>query len=243
MDYNIVLEDNIRRLKLIKCEMHLHTFGGSPCGKVSPRDIAILYNRAGYGAITVTNHYMKYFFEHMYPFGSDTDRIKNYIGFYKGVEYYCKPFGIKVFLGMELNPECMNTPTASPAAEFLCYGVTEDFLYNNLRLYDYTQRELFELFNRNDIVMLQSHPFREYCTLGELEYMHGIEEYNGHKGHTSHNEKAKELVKQQGFIGISGSDFHEMDGITAGVYIPETIDNNIQFAEYIKNNKLKLIKE
>lgn len=125
--------------------MHLHTLGGSGCAIEKPRDIARIYSSMGYGAITVTNHYMKNIFENYYPAKAKTagDKIKHYINFYRQVKRCCKPYGIKVFLGLELNPECMNTPEVAPAAEFLCYGVTEKFLYDYPLLYEYNQKDLF----------------------------------------------------------------------------------------------------
>lgn len=223
--------------------MHLHTLGASPCGKVSPSEIAAMYHNAGYKAITVTNHYMKLLFTHMYPCVTEREKIKYFIGFYKSVKNYCKQYGIKVFLGMELNPESMNTPDVVPAAEFLCYGVTEEFLYKNLKLYDLTQKELFNLFEKNNILMLQSHPFRGYCVLGDYRYMHGVEVYNGHPVHDSNNQKSEEFANIHNLIGIAGSDFHEKNGITSGIYIPEGIENSTQLVDYLKNNALTLIKE
>lgn len=225
---------------LIKCEMHLHTLGGSPCAKVMPENIAEIYSEAGYGAITVTNHYMKYIFESFYPFSTDKERIKYFISHYKTLEKCCKPFGIKVFLGMELNPEIMNAKAAMPAAEFLCYGVTEKFLYDYPRLYNYTQKELFELFDKNNILMFQAHPFRGYCTLGDLKYMHGVETFNGF--HESFNHKSEDLAKENNLLRVSGSDFHEKGVPNGGIYIPDSIDSSEKLAHYIKNNKIQLIR-
>jgi hypothetical protein len=144
---------------------------------------------------------------------------------------------------MELNPECTNTPTVAPASEFLCYGITEKFLRSHPRLYDYTQKELFELFNSEGIAMFQSHPFRGYCVLGDFRYLHGLEVYNGHPYHNSNNEKAEQTAKENNLIGISGSDFHETDNtIRGGIYIPKYIDSGKELSAYIKNNKLRLIR-
>lgn len=229
---------------MIKCEMHLHIYGASGCAAETPENIAKIYYKAGYGAITVTNHYMKYIFENYYPsrLNTDRERIKYYVSFYKELKKCCKPYGIKVFLGMELNPECMNTAEVTPAAEFLCYGVTEKFLYDYPCLYDYTQKELFEIFNSNKILMFQAHPFRGYCIRGDFRYMHGLEVYNGN--HQNNNQMAEAAAKQNNLLAVSGSDFHVNleNSVSGGILIPENINNSVQLAMYIKNNRIELIK-
>ena len=229
---------------MIKCEMHLHVLGTSPCAKVAPDDIAKLYSKAGYGAITVTNHYMKWLFLNYYKAETEEGKLKFYIDSYKSLKKSCQPYGIKVFLGMELNPEFINTPEHCPAAEILCYGVTEKFLYQYPGLYDYSLENLYELFNKNGIVMFQSHPFREYCLRFDPKYLHGVEIYNGHPTHNSHNDAAEKYAKENNLLGISGSDFHEFDGtISGGIYIPESINDSPSLAKYIKNNTLQYLRK
>jgi tyrosine-protein phosphatase YwqE len=223
--------------------MHLHTAGGSGCAQVEAEEIAKLYSEAGYGAIAVTNHYMKSVFENYYPPLSDKERITRYISLYERLQKCCAPYKIKVFLGMELNPECMNTPLVAPAAEFLCYGMTPKFLYDYPRLYEYTQKELFELFSKKGIAMFQSHPFRGQCVRGDVKYMHGLEVFNGHPFHISNNDLSEALAKENNLKGISGSDFHQKGKtITGGIYIPESISTGAQLADYIINNDCRLIK-
>lgn len=227
---------------MIKCETHLHTYGGSPCGQTLPGDIAKEYSMAGYGAIIVTNHYMKYLFDNYYRQKSEKEKIKYYIDLYKDVKKHSQPYGIKVFLGLELNPDCMNTPTVMPAAEFLCYGVSEKFLYDNPKLYDLTQRQLYELFNENNILMFQAHPFRSYCVLGDKRYMHGAEVYNAHPFQNNNNEKSLQFAKENALIGISGSDYHDTGGIGGGIMLPEEINTNEELVEFLRGGNFKLIK-
>lgn len=227
-------ESKEKEQKLIKCEMHLHTKGASPCAQVEPREIARLYSGAGFGAIAVTNHYMKYLFDVCYPPVSDREKAEIYLNYYRELKKECKPFGIKVFLGMELNPEKMNTPTSAPAAEFLCYGFDEDFLPENPRLYELTQRQLYELFEKKGYLMYQSHPFRAYCVQGDPEFMHGAEVYNGHPTQNSNNETALRFARRHSLLQIAGSDFH--DGtISAGIYIPEDIEDGAQLVKYLRS--------
>lgn len=227
--------------KLIKCEMHLHTKGASPCAQVEPPRIAELYALAGYGAIAATNHYMKYLFESYYPEGSDRSRTEFFLSHYRRLREECRPCGIKVFLGMELNPESMNTEVV-PAAEFLCYGFDEEFLLQNPRLFELPQRQLFELFEEKGFVMFQSHPFRSYCVQGDPEFMHGVEVHNGHPTHFSNNDRALRFANEHSLLQIAGSDFHD-GAITAGIYIPKDIEDGAGLARYLKKGNPPLIKE
>ena len=44
----------------MKIEMHAHTSEASPCANVSATKIPALYQKAGYDAIVITDHYCKW---------------------------------------------------------------------------------------------------------------------------------------------------------------------------------------
>lgn len=228
-----------RETRAVKCEMHLHTAGASPCARVEAEEIARLYSEAGYGAIAVTNHYMKHLFENYYPPMSDIKKVEMYLGFYRELKEKCRPYGIKVFLGMELNPDCMNIEV-TPQVEFLCYGVTEEFLLRHPRLFDLSQSQLYGLFEENGILMYQSHPFRGYCYRANPKLMHGVEAHNGHPGHQSNNGQALAFAKEHNLLQIAGSDFHE-GAITSGIYIPDDIEDDAGLVKYLRSGNPPLI--
>lgn len=105
------------------------------------------------------------------------------------------------------------------------------------------RRIFFKLFDKNGILMFQAHPLRGYCVLGDLKYMHGLEVYNGN--HENYNEKCLALAKENNLLCVSGSDYHGggENAVSGGILIPQNINDEIQLAGYIKNNKLKLIKK
>jgi hypothetical protein len=231
------------RRRMIKCETHLHAAGGSPCASAAPAEIAADYARAGYKAVCVTNHYMKSLFEYYYPAGGEREKIAYYISIYRAVKAECKKRGIKTFLGMELNPQCTNTETVEPVQEYLCYGLTEKFLYDNPRLYDLTQKEQFALLSASGGAMFQAHPFRGYCTRGDPKYMHGAECFNGHAGHDSHNDLAGAFAAENGLLRLSGSDYHDAGTeIRGGVWLPEEIGSDKEFAAYLLSGTARLIR-
>ena len=44
----------------------------------------------------------------------------------------------------------------------------------------------------------------------------GVEIYNGNKRHDSHNDEAEAFCRENGLIGLSGSDFHEWEDLARG---------------------------
>ena len=103
---------------------------------------------------------------------------------------------------------------------------------------------IFLEYEKNNLFMVQAHPFRKYITLGNPLYMHGVEVFNGNKRHNSHNAKALNFAKKNNLLQFSGSDFHENEDLgLGGIIIPDTIDTNSDLINYIKNNQPQLIKK
>jgi len=238
---------------MYKLETHLHTKGSSPCGQVEIKRIAEKYHGHGYKGIIVTNHIMKHVFEDCYPAGTPKQKAERYIGFYKRTQDECAKYGIRVFLGAEINPVGrVHQNGHSPLEEYLVYGLEEAFLYENPKLYNLTQKEMFKLFDGAGFLMYQSHPFRtdgtdKACTRGNPEFMHGVEVFNGHPGHKSYNEDALAFAKKHGLKTLSGSDFHDDfhyygETVTGGVIIPEKVKTVKTLVNYLKNREPKLIR-
>ena len=92
--------------------------------------------------------------------------------------------------------------------------------------------------------MYQTHPFRQGVTVGDARFMHGAESFNGHFHHVNNNVPAKEFCINNNLIEMSGTDFHDPgQPVTAGIYIPEDIDDNAGLVKYIMSNKIKLVEE
>ena len=222
--------------KLIKCETHMHIKNGSPCAKVSAQDAARMYREEGYGAVVLTNHYMRYLSENYYPLNPDKSAAEYFIELYDEVKPHFERQQIRTFFAMELTP---HRPELEGGVDLLLYGITPDFLRQYPDLYDYQDNKLYELLKENDILCYQAHPFRSYCRLHDIKYLDGIEVFNGHPWHDAQNHRAEQLAKQHNLLQISGSDFHDaMEAgaprtITGGIWLDPGITTEQQLARYL----------
>ena len=232
---------------MVKFETHLHTGGASFCAHVPHEQIIEELKANGYGGVFVTNHYMK---SVMDTFADDFKaQLEIYLQAYEKLKKLGAAAGIKVLLSMELNPEPHNIPghkypvesgKVHPVHEFLIHGIDADLLRKNPCLYQLTQAELFEFCNAHDLLMYQSHPFRDWTVCADGKYMHGVEVYNGHPHHDSHNDRALAFADQYSLKMIAGSDYHDLGGLSSGIFLPEEIDSEREFVEYAKTHALQL---
>ena len=72
------------------------------------------------------------------------------------------------------------------------------------------------LCQKEQILLLQAHPYRTYCTPADPAYLDGAESYNGNPRHNNQNELAKEWSQKYHMIQSSGSDFHELEDVAKG---------------------------
>ena len=126
----------------------------------------------------------------------------------------------------------------------MIYGFEDSLLYDNKPLFELTQKELFELSEKYNLFMYQTHPFRDGVKVGDPKFMHGVECFNGHYHHNNNNLKAKEFCEKNYLIKVVGTDFHHDDQpITTAVLVPENINDSISLTNYIRTNKLQTIED
>ena len=175
---------------------------------------------------------------------SVAERVEFFLDAYRQAKARGEEIGLRVFLGMELNLERYNvlTDVIYPVYEFLVFGLTEAFLREHPYLYELSQREAYELFEANGMLMVQTHPFRERTRLADVNYMHGIETNNGHPGHESRNEFAQEIAAQNPrLIRTAGDDYHEpgRHGY-AGMYFPDDTQSMDDMVRHLKAGEYEI---
>ena len=223
---------------MIKLETHCHCLQGSGCASVPPETLIKEYKKAGYGGIVLTNHYCKVCYDE-YPGETHIDKLDFYFSLFESVKKFGKIYGVKVFLGAETRA----VREVGLYSEYMLYGYDKSDLYDNLPLFYKTQKEMFEFSEAHGIFMYQTHPFREGVTVGDPKFIHGAEAFNGHINHYNYNDLAENLCRENGLRSLSGTDYHdEGQAITGGIYIPESIENEKDLADYLFNNQPKLIK-
>ena len=219
-------------------EMHIHTKNTSNCANV-PAYIAVEeYIKAGYEGIVVTDHlspstFMKYGRE-LLPWKKKVDF------FLRGYKAAKKTANgrIPVLLGMELRFR-----TSEGDNDYLVYGITEDFLYNNPNLLELNSRKFYELAQANNLLVFQAHPFRVGMKVTNPKYLDGVEIFNGNPRHNSSNDIAEMWAKKYDLMVTSGSDYHEIGDLgTGGIWFNKIITDNKTLVEELSKRNYEIKK-
>lgn len=220
----------------MKIETHAHTAEVSPCANVDAKTMITAYSKCGYDAVVITDHF-KYEVVGLFG-GSDREKVERYLLGYRIAKELEQELKINVLLGTEV---CLN----EGLEDFLIFGIDEDFLFDNPRIYECTQRELFRETEAAGALLYQAHPCRGYCEPKDPFLLHGTEVYNGNPRHDNHNDRAFAWASSYPHLLMSsGSDYHQTPDLGRGGVIiqdPAKINTSVDLCEYFKNNKPKLI--
>jgi hypothetical protein len=222
---------------MYKYETHLHTREVSCCGNVPARESVILYREAGYTGMVVTDHYFKLYFDKLGEI-SWNEKIECLLKGYRAAREEGIKNNFTVLLGIELR--FVDMPH-----DFLVYGIDEEFLKDNPKLYELGIEKFSALIKekKKEILIYQAHPFRGNIAAIDKRLIDGIEVYNGHMEHDSQNNLALKYAQEHNLLKISGTDFHETHHIArGGVELTEQVFDMEQFVRALKGEKsVKLI--
>ena len=215
-------------------ELHCHTKEVSRCGKIPAAQIVELYRQKGYHGIVITDHFSPMTFSPISVF-----QPQNFIDFYVSGWRAAKlaaPEDFSVLLGMELR-------YYATANDYLVYGADEHFLRSHGNLMTYYPRRFYKLAKKNDLIVVQAHPFREGMIRTNPKYLDGCEVFNGKNIGTDANEKAEAWAdKHHMNIRTGGSDFHRLrDLATGGIETDRQIKTNAQLLDVLRRNDFDLI--
>ena len=216
---------------MMKIDIHVHTSESSACGKVPAAEMVRLYHEAGYDAVTITDHLIA---------GRNIDmparaRVDGYLGGYRAAKAEGEKLGLTVLLGAEAR-------MADGNEDFLLFGVQEDDIPWLMGLLDsgIREKEFYDIVHATGrFLLIQAHPFRQGLRQMPFDQLDGIEVYNGHPDHDSHNDLALERASHGGsdFILISGSDAHKLHHIArGGMLTDEEIRSEAALVDWLKRN-------
>lgn len=227
---------NKKTTKDIKIETHCHCMGSSDCATTPAERVVQAYCESGYGGLVITNHYAAKHFA-TYPGNNQKQKLDYYFSIADKMGEHCYKRGLKFFLGAEV---CVKVP--SGYAEYILYGFDRTFFYDNPPLFELSQKQLFLLADGAGVFMYQAHPFRDGVCLGEPQYMHGAEAFNGHFHHANRNDTAKKFCIENGLFMMSGTDYHHFgQPITGGLIIPDNVCDEKGLVNHILSGKAQLI--
>lgn len=191
-------------------ELHAHCTEVSPCGGVKAEEVVALYKAEGYQGLVMTDHYHHEFFSSLGDI-SWKRKTDQFLEGYRLARKAAEKLDFDLFLGFEIR-------FTDSGNDFLVFGVNEDFLYENPRLYEHDLAYLNEVVKKiPETLIVQAHPFRKGCKPPEnLSLVDGVEICNGNPRHDSRNSMAAELARENNLIKISGSDFHRTEDLGKG---------------------------
>ena len=191
-------------------DLHVHTSEVSGCGRVPAAEMVRLYSDLGYDGIVITDHLIARNRSEL-PL---RERAAWYQTGYLAAKREGEKRGLTVLRGAEVRFIHGNE-------DFLLLGYGEDDLPDIMTMLDegITEADFYAWVRETGrMLLIQAHPFRPGLGQAPLEALDGIEVYNGHPEHDSHNEQAyaRALKGRKGFIMTSGSDAHEVHHVGRG---------------------------
>lgn len=214
--------------KFIKIDGHVHSNGVSTCSSLTCEQIVDKKMRLGYDGAVLVNHCQPWY----YPKEDHKNYIERVIEEYSRGRAYADQKGFRLYLGLEVS---LNDPHY---ADWLLYGVTKEFLRASPCLYELTQKELFELCEKWDVVLVQAHPYRQ--TPCNPAYMHGIE-INCCASDLGKEPLVEAFAKEHGLIITCGTDDHHLENeYVGGFYIPESCYEATDIAKFLRQGKTNI---
>jgi len=216
-----------------KFEPHAHTAEVSGCANISAKNLVEAYHSAGFDSIAITDHMHGYL---LHRFKHNWDKVVDFfLKGYKNAKKHGDKLGLGVLLGMELSF------ASAPGMDYLVYGIDEKFLRKNpdlplLNLKEFSRRY------KDELLIIQAHPFRYGNEIVYHQHLHGIEIYNSNPRHESCNKKAQDLCKNRPKLcPISASDTHEPGDIARGwIELKRPVSDGSQMRELILGREYEL---
>lgn len=215
-------------------ETHCHTSEVSRCANENAKDTADKYAAAGYTTVVLTNHLSDS--TEAFRCGNNDKGIEDFIAGYH--EFRTAANGrFHTLLGAEIRL------TGRGMNDYLLFGVTEDFLRSNTDILNYSPKDLHNVCSEHGILIIQAHPFRIGMKISRIQDIDGIEVFNGHPNHQSHNDIADRWANYYHLIKTAGSDHHNTsDQPVCGIQTESPITTNDELVAVLKTNSYRLLR-
>lgn len=220
--------------KYFKTELHCHSLDASPCSTESAESLVDIYTKAGYDTVVLTNHYSHIVYG---CYGSKS--LDEYVDrFMLAVDKMKTAAKNKLTVVWAMELRLKDTPN-----DYLCFGVTEEFLRSTPNLFDMTYPEFHEICKEKGWLFIQAHPFRNGIMVVNPACIDGMEVYNGHIGHLARNFIAEQWADEYGLIKTSGTDLHySYVPASGGILTKQKIENVQQLVQILKSGNYQLLK-
>ena len=222
---------------MFKIETHMHTSHVSGCSRIDAASLAEGYQKAGFAAVAVTDHYSRDTFRHLQL---DTavpgqDFAGAYLDGFRRVQAECAPRGIKVYKGAELRfDECMN--------DYLLFNYPDGLLADPEKVFSLGIAAFAPLAREAGALLIQAHPYRKRCTPAIACYLDGVEVCNANPRHENFNQRAEEYAAGFGLLRLGGSDCHRVGDVGVGGILTEELpEDDAALARLIRSGRYTVI--
>lgn len=221
---------------MYRIETHLHTTHSSECGWLDAAALAEAYQKAGYAALAITDHYNRDTFQYL---NVDTtapgDKVGAFLNGYDKLRDACGERGIAVYKGAELRfDECCN--------DYLLYNYPNELLEDPEKVFRMGIAVFAPLAREAGALLVQAHPYRKKCTPAFACYLDGVEVLNLNPRHDSRNDRAEEYAALHGLLRTGGSDCHRSEDIAAGGILAEELpEDTAGFVRLLRSGKYTII--
>lgn len=223
-----------------KTELHCHDCIVSACGRITPEETVEKYLAAGYTTLVVTDHISRATYDSANYRGEPdwNAKVDFFLRSYRALQEAAKG-KLHILLGAEVRID------SHAAADYLIYGVTEDFLRSHNCLHAYHLTDLSRIVREAGLLFVQAHPFRDYMVVTPPQYLDGVEIYNGSVKHAPfRGEMAALWAKHYHLIPTSGSDLHRVNTpISGGIETEEPITDNLQLLAVLRSGNYRILRD
>lgn len=224
--------------RIYKTELHCHTKEMSPCSQESAEEVVKKYVDAGYTSLVVTNHFTADLCYWRVPGDTFREKVDSY---FDAIDHVREAAGdsLNVIDGMEITFREFHN-------DYLVFGASRELFYDIENVFDMGYVEFFKYADEHGLLFVQAHPFRFGIVRTDPQYLHGIEVFNGHARHHSHNDIAELWVKhfnRKKLICTSGTDnHHTWQTPTGGILTDEPIRSNEQLLGILRSSEYDIIR-
>jgi predicted metal-dependent phosphoesterase TrpH len=187
-------------MSLFLYDPHVHTKETSRCGWIPAATLVELYSRHQYAGIVVTDHMHEGYIS-LLDCSDDWDAcVDSFLTGYRLAKHaQTSWYGRHTGHGIAL-PENNN--------DYLVYGIDETFLRRNPYMYRMGHSAFYQIF-KDEVLIIQAHPFRDENSTVFFDSVHGIEIINCSPRHDNFNDRALESsINYPDLLRSCSSDAH-----------------------------------
>lgn len=219
-------------------EVHSHTSQASKCGRLSGGDVARLCKKNGLTGVIITDH----FFNGNCAISPELpwkERVDAFFAGYREAKEVGDEIGLDVFCGWEYN---------YLTTEFLTYGLTAEWLYENDDVLTITPEEYCDRVHRDGGFIVHAHPFRERPYIKYIRlfpnYVDAVEIHNmAHYPYPQFDKRAEFYADSYGKRKLVGSDLHfEWPTGYCCVEFGERLTDVSDFINHVKDGKYRNVR-